>query len=52
MSSTTAAKKQKTQAMPAPATTGRGAALYIAFGVFLLTLATAWLLPFFGVQEG
>ena len=52
MSSTTASKKQKTQALPAPATTGRGAALYIAFGVFLLTLGTAWLLPFFGVQEG
>ena len=52
MSSTTASKKQKTQTLPAPATTGRGAALYIALGVFLLTLGTAWLLPFFGVQEG
>ena len=52
MSSTTASNKQKTQALPAPATTGRGAALYIALGVFLLTLGTAWLLPFFGVQEG
>ncbi|MBR0408166.1 MAG: DUF87 domain-containing protein [Clostridia bacterium] len=52
MSSTTASKKQKTQALPAPATTGRGAALYIALGVFLLTLGTAWLLPFFGIQEG
>ncbi|MBR3107915.1 MAG: DUF87 domain-containing protein [Clostridia bacterium] len=52
MSSTTASKKQKTQAQPAPATTGRGAALYIVLGVFLLTLGTAWLLPFFGIQEG
>ena len=52
MSSTTATKKQKMQTLPAPATTGRGAALYIALGVFLLTLGTAWLLPFFGVQEG
>ncbi|MBR3018524.1 MAG: DNA translocase FtsK [Clostridia bacterium] len=52
MSSTTASKKQKTQALPAPATTGRGAALYIALGIFLLTLGTAWLLPFLGVQEG
>ena len=52
MSSTTASKKQKAQALPAPATTGRGAALYIALGIFLLALGTAWLLPFFGIQEG
>ena len=52
MSSSTALKKQKTPAMPAPATTGRGAALYIALGIFLLTLGTAWILPFFGIQEG
>ena len=51
MSSTTA-KKQKAPVPPAPTTTGRGAALYIALGIFLLTLGTAWLLPFFGIQEG
>ncbi len=50
--SSTAAKKQKTQALSAPATTGRGAALYIALGIFLLSLGTAWMLPFFGIQEG
>ena len=48
--SSTAAKKQKQ--LSAPATTSRGAVLYIALGIFLLSVGTAWLLPFFGVQEG
>ena len=39
--STATAKKNKAQ--PAPATTGRGAALYIALGVALITLGIAWL---------
>ena len=49
--SATTVKKQNSQMQPAPATTGRGAALYIALGIFMLTLGTAWLLPLLGVRE-
>ena len=44
MSTATAVKKK---AQPAPATTGRGAALYIALGVALVTLGVAWLFSFY-----
>ena len=45
MSTAAANKKQKNQ--PALATTGRGAALYIALGIAALTLGCAWLLSLY-----
>ena len=40
----TAAAKKKNNAQPALATTGRGAAFAITFGITLLTLSLAWLI--------
>ena len=48
--SATAAKNKK-QSQPALATTGRGAALYITLGMFLLTLGLGFLISMLGIQE-
>ena len=45
------AEKKRKQSEPALATTGRGAALYITLGIFMLTLGAAWVLSLMGVQE-
>ena len=51
--SATAAKtnKKKQNAAPALATTGRGAALYITLGIFMLTLGVAFLISMTNIQE-
>ena len=49
MSAATA--KNKKQAQPALATTGRGAALYITLGIFMLTLGAAWALSLITAQD-